>query len=262
MTRVLIIRADNIRHRALATRLKQLQFDVASIVQHIPNRESQLSKQQVAHFKARGQFEFDYFRYLETSRQSSQRILLETSDINSGESLNLASKFEPAFVITFGCSILNEKWIGKFSDQILGIHLGLSPYYRGQGTNFFPFVNDELGAVGYTLMNLDQGVDTGHIVHQKYADFVQGDSIHSVGSRLIQSMFEDIGIILKTESSLGKSTKQSRIETSKVYRGLDFTEEALERALINIRNGMIDAFIENQELGRKNFPILKASYLC
>ncbi len=256
MTRVLLIRANEIRHNALSIRLEQLGFEVANLVQIMPRRESRFSDLQLAHFKSRDQFEHDYFRYLVTSSRPHSKILLETSELNTPHSITTASDFKPDYIVTFGCSILGEKWINLFSNRILGIHLGLSPYYRGHGTNFFPFVNDDLGAVGYTLLNLDKGVDTGQIVHQQYAQFVLGDSIHSIGSRLIQSMFESIGEILRSKTDFRKSIEQPEIAFTRIYKGVDFTEETLTRALGNLRNGIIEKFLENQENERSRFPLI------
>jgi methionyl-tRNA formyltransferase len=64
----------------------------------------------------------------------------------------------------------------------------LSPYYRGSGTNFFPFVNNEPEYVGATFMYIDEGIDTGEIIHQIRPTIFLGDTIHHVGNRLIKEM--------------------------------------------------------------------------
>ena len=41
-------------------------------------------------------------------------------------------------------------------NKILNLHLGISPYYKGSGTNYFPLVNNEPQYVGATFMFLDK----------------------------------------------------------------------------------------------------------
>ena len=44
------------------------------------------------------------------------------------------------------------KILKEFRSKIINAHLGLSPYYRGSGTNIFPFVNKEIEYVGVTYV--------------------------------------------------------------------------------------------------------------
>ena len=46
-------------------------------------------------------------------------------------------------VLVFGTGILREALLSAFPGRLINIHLGLSPYYRGAGTNFWPLVNGE-----------------------------------------------------------------------------------------------------------------------
>ena len=154
----------------------------------------------IEHLKAREQFEKDFFSY-ETSHYfgNTPAINISSNHINSKDTIKFISQIDFDFAITFGVSILNSETINALNNDILGIHLGLSPYYRGSGTNFFPFVNNELEAVGYTLMHLDKGIDTGHIVHQGRAPIVLGDSIHTIGNRNIRSLFVDIVKLIESK---------------------------------------------------------------
>ena len=70
----------------------------------------------------------------------------------------------PDVVLVFGTGILREPLLSAFDGRIINIHLGLSPYYRGAGTNFWPLVNREPEYVGATIHYLDAGIDTGPII--------------------------------------------------------------------------------------------------
>ena len=83
-----------------------------------------------------------------------------------------------------------------YEGRFINIHLGLSPYYRGSGTNFFPFVNNELQFVGTTFMLIDKGIDTGRIIHQLRSDF-KFDNIHDIGNNLIKKSIDQLIKLIK-----------------------------------------------------------------
>ena len=262
MTRkILVIRADELRHVALSSIFKMNGFTVCEIIQKkITKNKTLMSNLMTLHFELRKQVENDFFNEIVSETRLVKSLQLECDDINGNDVITFAKDFDADLVITFGCSILKNPWLNIFKNKILGIHLGLSPYYRGSGTNFFPFVNNELGAVGYTLMKLNQGIDTGDIIHQSYATFEIGDDIHTTGSRLIQKMFDDILQIsrLRDVSSLFKfAIQQPNIQNFKIYRRQDFTEEALTRALRNIDGNLIENHINNIKLERSKFPLIR-----
>ena len=101
----------------------------------------------------------------------------------------------------FGCSVIGEKYIKKFDNKILNIHLGLSPFYRGQATNFWAFVNNELQFIGATFHKIDADIDTGPIIHQIRGRIYKNDNIHLIGNRLIKDLKLDlIKIVLNFEN--------------------------------------------------------------
>jgi methionyl-tRNA formyltransferase len=258
--KILLLRSDSTRHKYFASFLKSEGFEVIEIIEVNQIIQQKQNYSISRHFEARDQIEMDFFIDLIKSDKSKKKHLF-VDDINEPQAILFADRHEPDLIISFGCRILGSNWVDKFPDQIMGIHLGLSPYYKGAGTNFFPFVNNELGAVGYTLMKLDKGIDTGAIVHQSYGNFVQGDNIHTAGTRLIRSMFVDIVRILYMQVNLSDSTIQPFVSNEKIYRKKDFTPEALEKALSNIRQGCVDYYLSNIQSERDKFPLIRGNLI-
>jgi len=212
------------------------------------------------HFKAREQFEKDFF--FNTTSHNYVNVPVITVGkklINSKDVIKFLNQIEFDLAITFGVSILNSETIDALNDKILGIHLGLSPYYRGSGTNFFPFVNNELGAVGFTLMHLDKGVDTGHIVHQGRAPIVLGDSIHTIGNRNISSMFLDILKLIESKFDFSISKKQINKDSNRYYRKKDFSEHSLRVALENLNNGLVERYLSDTSKMNSQYPIFRSA---
>jgi methionyl-tRNA formyltransferase len=254
--KVLLLRSDSLRHRYLKSFLILQGFEIVEIIEVTKRAKLRNHPSITRHFEARNQTEIDYFSDL-VNIDKTKTKKLKVVNINDLKAVNFAAENNPDLIITFGCGILGSKWLSQFSNQIMGIHLGLSPYYKGSGTNFFPFVNNELGAIGYTLMNLDKGIDTGAIIHQAYADFFHGDNIHTVGARLMRKMFLDITRLISLQIQLSDSIIQPSDRKEKIYKRSDFTFEALDMALTNIRSGSVDYFLRNIQSERNKFPIIR-----
>ena len=89
---------------------------------------------------------------------------------NDPAEVALMAAARPDVVLVFGTGILREPLLSAFDGRIINIHLGLSPYYRGAGTNFWPLVNREPEYVGATIHYLDAGIDTGPMLAHAQAD--------------------------------------------------------------------------------------------
>lgn len=257
--RVILFRADQTRHKALAHSLNSKGYLVAQVIELKSNKLIPSSNLIMEHFKAREQFEKDFFSNIASHNNIDVPIMTTVKNINSKNTINFISQINFDIAITFGVSILNTDTINALNNKILGIHLGLSPYYRGSGTNFFPFVNNELEAIGYTLMHLDEGIDTGHIIHQGRAPIVLGDSIHTIGNRNVQSLFIDIIKLIDFKFDFSISKLQSFGGSNRYYRKKDFSEQSLRTALENLNNGLVERYLSDTSNMNARFPIYRNS---
>jgi phosphoribosylglycinamide formyltransferase-1 len=255
--KVLLLRADNLRHQALGLLLETAGVLSGEVIERkVSKAQGFTSDLMLKHFLSREQAEIDFFGSAKKPSIDTPRLLIAPQDLNSGQVNNFVGSIEFDLTITFGVSLLKLPLIQHLDNQVLGVHLGLSPYYRGSGTNFFPFVNSELAAVGYTLMHLNETVDGGPIVHQGRAPIVLGDSIHSIGNRNIKQMFEDIILLLSQQIDLNTSS-EIRLEGGKMYRRNDFTEEILRIAYGNLEAGLVDSHLTNEVENLEKFPIVQ-----
>ena len=131
--------------------------------------------------------------------------------------------------------------------NFFNMHLGLSPYYRGSGTNFWPFVNKELEYVGATILHLDPGIDTGDIVAHVRPIFEKNDTVHTIGCKVIKS---SILVLIKIINQLKNKKNiqripQWKISKEKVYRIKDFDIFALNLYKKNMSEKMIESYIDS-----------------
>jgi phosphoribosylglycinamide formyltransferase 1 len=259
--RVLLLRSNNLRHQALSSILQMKGYLAAEIVEPKSpsiNQSSSLSITQ--HFQGREQSEKDFFGLYSQFSNLAPRTFVSSGELNSNRVLDFIDNTEFNLAITFGVSILKPILINKLRDSVMGIHLGLSPYYRGSGTNFFPFVNAELAAIGYTLMHLNHEIDRGPIIHQGRAPIILGDSIHTIGNRNISAMFNDIVNLLKINVDVSLAISPSSSD-GRLYKRKDFSEDTLMQAHQNLESGLIRKYLLNYNELVHDYPIIQYEYL-
>ena len=212
----------------------------------------------IQHLHMRRQSEIDFFQlFCQHTTDSSNSEQIAYGEINSPEKVAQIISLDPDLIICYGASIIRSSLIEAFEGRFLNIHLGLSPYYRGAGTNFWPFVNDEPEYAGVTFMQIDRGIDTGKILHQMQAEIHMGDTVHQIGNRLIRNLAEETRqIIVHFDNLQPMSTNTSIESTGKVYRKKDFTEEAVKKMYQNFNEGMIEKYLSDKQSGKRKLAIV------
>jgi phosphoribosylglycinamide formyltransferase 1 len=170
------------------------------------------------------------------------QLKIKKGSINSRENISSILSCDPDLIICYGSSLISEEFISYFPNRFLNVHLGLSPYYRGSGTNIWPMINHELEYVGATFMYIDAGIDTGEIIHQIRPKISLGDGPHQIGNRLIKSMCSTYVDLITNFEGL---TREKKIEADGyLYRRSDFNNDAVKRLYDNFASGMVDNYIQ------------------
>ena len=258
----MIIRADELRHRALSYALENQGYKTISFItdkQKIDTQRKSINGVINNHFFDRRVSEKFFFGHSEDVNLFAENFRID--DINSNSAIETANRIEPEYLITFGCPILSNLWIEKFPHKILGIHLGLSPYYRGSGCNFWPIHEKEFACLGFTLMELGRGIDTGNIYHQERTQIRLRDTIHTIGNRTIENMISSVGEFIRKNDKIQIRGKSTNFSDSKLYLRKHFTEDAILKANMNLSDQNISLYNENIEAHSKNYPIVQATGL-
>ena len=95
------------------------------------------------------------------SKDLSKSKIIKKGEINNIHIVKKILKLNPDLLICYGSSLINSVLLEKFKERFINVHLGLSPYYRGAGTNIWPLINLEPQYVGAPFMFIDARVDTG-----------------------------------------------------------------------------------------------------
>ncbi|ELJ8898323.1 hypothetical protein RT924_001764, partial [Campylobacter coli] len=203
---------------------------------------------QIKHLQARELCEEDFFgNFVKLTQDKSNPCFIEKDEINKSDRVDEIIGLNPDLIIAYGCSIIKEKLLNYFENKIINVHLGLSPYYRGSGTNYFPFMNNELEFVGATFMYMDNSIDTGDIIHQIRARIYENDTLHQIGNRLIGDVAKTYIKIINNFEKLEKISQPKDKKSGRLYKNKDFTKESLEQIYSNFKNGMIENYLQNKK---------------
>jgi methionyl-tRNA formyltransferase len=207
-------------------------------------KDKNSSPLELKHVQARLQAETDFFAdYISNVDDKSYPIFISKGAINSAEIVKKIIELAPDLLICYGSSLIKSELIDLFPNRFINVHLGLSPYYRGSGTNVWPLVNGEPDMVGATFMYIDAGIDTGEIIHQVRADIFIGDTPHSIGNRLIRKMTSTYAEIIVNFPNLERQPQPE--SEGKLYLQRDFGDISCRRLYENFKQGMIEDYLNS-----------------
>lgn len=209
------------------------------------------------HFKLRKESEKKYFFNFNRQFKKKKIKFINKGEVNNSKIVEKIKKINPDIIICFGCSIIGKELINYFDNKIINLHLGLSPYYRGSGTNVWTLINKEPQLFGATFMILDEGVDTGKIIHQIRARINLNDTPHDIGNRLIKdSAILLLKIINNFDFKVKFRRKKLKILKKRYYKTKDFSENNCKDLYMNFKNGLIKNYLKNKPYLEKAYPII------
>jgi folate-dependent phosphoribosylglycinamide formyltransferase PurN len=207
-----------------------------------------------SHFAARDRSEAEFFAEHDRIRVPSTPVA--AAGLNDPGVLRAMADAAPDVVLVFGTSLLKQPLIDMFPGRILNIHLGLSPFYRGAGTNFWPLVNREPEYCGATIHFLDAGIDTGNVIAHVRPDLHVNDGPHEIGNRTIVAAASALGDAAAALVEGGvKGVKQAG--AGRLYKRADFSADAVRRLYANFADGMIDEYLRNRDARDAAVPLVR-----
>lgn len=253
--RIVILTGSETRHvyfrkmlasdRRITVLASYCESDEKSLANHM-SQNLQSSQLEIQHIEARTQSEIDFFSdYIGSCEDESNPKLIRKGAVNDGAIVNEIVAMNPDLLICYGSSLIKSDLLTKFQEKFLNVHLGLSPYYRGSGTNVWPLINLELHMVGATFMHIDAGIDTGKIIHQIRADIYLGDSPHTIGNRLIRKMTSTYAEIICNFNNL--ECEKQPVSEGKLYYQRDFTAESCAQLYLNFSQSMIEKYLNSSK---------------
>ena len=254
--RVGILTSDDIRHRYVVNALGA-RFEVSAVCYqdtgYVPADTAADSIDQGTatvlkhHFDERRRQEQIHFGHnaepLADSRTCGLRRVGPRT-LNSDETLDFLKRRRVHAVVVYGTGMIRSPLLESYAGRMINLHLGLSPYYRGTATNFYPLLNDEPEYVGATIHLTDPGIDSGAIIHHARPEIVADDMPHTVGCKAILAGVEKL-IQALDELSTGTlaAVPQWPVKNARLYLRKDYHPWQVVKLYEMIEDGLFAKYV-------------------
>lgn len=151
--------------------------------------------------------------------------------INDERIVDIIRNARPDIIAVMGTCMLGRKVLDS-APCVLNMHTGLSPYYRGGRTNFWPFVDNAPGFFGVTVHKMSPGIDSGDIIHSQRVLVEPDDNYATINCRSIAAGTAlMIDALKRFEAGTCKSMPQWT--SGKVFFDRDWTFKAAKTYFAN-----------------------------
>jgi methionyl-tRNA formyltransferase len=244
--RAIVLTSNKPRHAYLASTIAKA-FDVQFVIREEKGAyyANEVAEHPLVaeHFERLGESERAYFG--EGSWPDVKIVDCPKSAVNDPEQIEMAVAARPEVVFLFGTSILGEDWLVPFDGRIINLHLGLSPFYRGSATLFWPVANGELECVGATIHLAVRRVDAGPILARIKPELAVGDSYYDIGNKTIRRAIDQLPHVGKSFLAGDIEPFPQQLSSGSVYRKRDFNPTVLRAALDFVGPGLSAKQLEN-----------------
>ena len=135
---------------------------------YICNRYQWLSREILGYNKYRK----NYFKYKGILKSN----IVNVSDINSNYVIELLKHNPCNLCIVMGTSILKQNVINACNVELINIHGGYLPHYKGNNCIYFAYLNDDWKRIANTIHYIDSGIDTGDIIKIVHPTILPNDN--------------------------------------------------------------------------------------
>lgn len=248
--KALVLTSTSFRHRYFALEIAKY-FDGAAVLteekRNYYTAQRTQSKAIQHHFEQIAAAENEWFAGV---KECSSPPTKTVADINSHDCISWAQDQNIDVVCLFGTAILGQAWLDAFSSRIVNLHLGLSPFYRGSATLFWPFVHRELEYLGTTIHLATAKVDAGNIIARIDADLRPKEGYYAITSRLVRDSIRRFPSAIDDFFSGKVPSQPQEFIAGRLCRKSDFNEDALIRALEYGGGGLSVNEIERIEVAK------------
>lgn len=266
--KVLLLTGSHPRHFYVVNELKKYGLISAHLIEEreefLPQPPIDISdidrSNFIRHFLERDEAENKHFVNLNNQLEDIPVFHTSLQDLNSVKTLNWIREQKFDLAITYGVHKIENEVLSALGEYAWNIHGGLSPWYKGNITLFWPFIMLKPNWAGMTIHKLSSRLDAGDIVHHAVPILEYGDGIHDVACKAVKAVTQDIVNILKN-SDLDKIVYRKQEYNGKLWTSQDWTPQHL-RFIYNLYdNDIVDQYLDGNlpithpKLMKKNIEI-------
>lgn len=262
--KVIIMIGSHPRHYYVAEQLIKTGTVVGCLIEHresfVPAPPASLNDQDkqnfIRHFHDRDQSERAMFPSTITIPDSVSVRNVTIDQLNSLETIKWMTSLDADVLISYGVHKLSNELLAEAPAYAWNIHGGLSPWYRGTTTLFWPFYMLQPNWAGMTVHKLTAKLDAGDILHHSVPELNYGDGIHDVANKAVKQVAEDLSYIL-TNLKLEELSFVPQKSAGKLFLSSDWKPEHLRVIYQLFDNNIVDRFLDG-DLPRTEPPLIRA----
>jgi hypothetical protein len=257
---VVALTGNHLRHRWWAAQLAAAdELELRGVVveaKRAGRQEAQADQPELVrhHFDARAEAERRHFGAAPSwEALGAPALELEPGGANNPEALAWIEERGPTHLLLLGSSIIRPPLLDRF--PCVNTHLGLSPYFRGTATNFWPVERGVPECIGATIHLATAEVDAGAVLHQVRPLLEAGDGLHDTGCRALAAAAAALPETVAAYAE-GRLAPVPQSGEGLLFRAADFDEAALRRALDRLEDGLVAAYLADKPARDAAYPIV------
>ena len=263
--KTVVFSGTHIRHRYFAS---SIEATGTVVHQFVETRESQVPERPPSrgsldaivnrHFVLRREAEEEFFgEALSLSQTLVESTHFSTKDATSiRHVVSILKSIRPDLLVCFGTKIIPAEIIQRVP-VALNLHGGLSPWFRGAATMFWPSYFLMPAYTGTTLHYMIQSPDAGAIVHQTGSVMREGDGLQMFSTRTLAAGIHETRLLVEEFSKQGHIPKgQSQLTAGRLFLERDWQPAHCKLIYETYDDRIVDSYL-NGELERREPKLVR-----
>jgi methionyl-tRNA formyltransferase len=168
---------------------------------------------------------------------------LQSGDLNKCSIDTLSDFLKSDVYVVFGSSYIKGDLVDFLvKNKALNIHMGVSPYYRGQDCNFWALYDDNPHLVGATIHQLSKKLDSGAMLYHALSQIKNNPFEYTMST--VKSAFHSLTERIKNESIFSIQPEiQNKDKEVRYSKKDEFNEDVVKLFLnkqINLNSDKFD----------------------
>lgn len=261
--KVVLMCGSHMRHLYVAEELFKADRLAALVIEEreefVPQPPQELKQRDkdnfIWHFAERDRAEQTFFGNKDDGLfEGIPYIRIPKEELNSATVINFIKQADASMLITYGVHMVTEEVIACYPDRAFNIHGGLSPWYRGNTTLFWPFYFLKPNYAGMTIHRLTQKLDGGEILHHSVPELEYGDKMHEVACKAVQKVAKDLCEILQCIDDGAEIVCTPQKNAGKLFLSKDWTPQTLRVIYELFDDKIVDMYLSGEL--EKDEPVL------
>lgn len=209
------------------------------------------------HFRLRAEMEDGYFGQTDVMQIRGKVPIQEIArtELNDIKVEKFIKEVRADCIFSYGPDLLKDNILSAVNDFAFNLHGGLSHWYKGAATMFWPFYFLEPNYVGTTLHYITRKIDAGNIIQHTVPKLEYGDGMHEVACKAIVTATEDVMKIMQRMNMGEVFPGIEQQKNGKLFLERDWRPEHLRLIYDLYEDKIVDLYL-NGEIGQSNEPKL------